>query len=214
MAASVHDVKWEVRQCIRPIGDSIQPVARKIVKQSAAEMINHSTKHRRYMCQREPIIDNCDIGEDTDISESAVIVDSEIGNHCKVWRFTNIYGTKIGNECMIGSFVEIQEDSQVGDRTRIQSHSFLCSLVSVKNDVFISHGVKFTNDLYPPSGDKESWQETNVNNGAVIGTNATILPVDIGESAMVGAGAVVVDDVPSGAIVVGNPAEIIGYRDD
>lgn len=115
---------------------------------------------------------------------------------------------------MIGSLVEIQEDVEVGERSRVQSHSFICSLATLENDVFVSHGAKFVNDLYPPSGDKSERQETLACQGASIGTNATILPVKIGENALVGAGAVVTEDVPDKAIVAGNPAEVIGYLGD
>ena len=114
---------------------------------------------------------------------------------------------------MIGSLVEIQSDVDIGDDCRIQSHSFICSRATIKDKVFIGHGVKFVNDLYPPSGNADEWQQTLVREGASIGTNATLLPVEIGQNALIGAGAVVVDDVPANAIVAGNPAEIIDYRE-
>lgn len=141
------------------------------------------------------------------------IEDSHIGDNCRVWWFANLYGCSIGDECLIGSFVEIQENVTIGDRSRIQSHTFVCSKVEIESDVFVSHGVKFINDLYPPSGDQDLWETTTVKQGASIGTNATLLPVEIGENALVGAGSVVVDDVPPNAIVAGNPAEIIDYRE-
>ena len=115
---------------------------------------------------------------------------------------------------MVGSFVEIQSDVEIGDRCRIQTHAFVCSRVTIENDVFVSHGAKFINDRAPPSGDADEWEDTVVRQGASIGTNATLLPVEIGENALVGAGAVVTEDVPENAIVAGNPAEIIGYRDE
>lgn len=157
------------------------------------------------------IIDNCNIGNNTTIEAFSVLQNCEVGDNCHIWRFTNLYGTEIGDDCMIGSLVEIQEDSHIGDRCRIQSHAFVCSLVTVEDDVFVSHGAKFINDLRPPSGDREEWEETTVREGAVIGTNATVLPVEIGENALVGAGAVVTQDVPENAIVAGNPAEIVDY---
>lgn len=155
-----------------------------------------------------------DIGAGTVIGEFNVIRDCVIGSDCRIWRFTNLYGATIGDGCMIGPFVEIQEDSHIGDGCRVQSHSFICSLVTVEGDAFISHGVKFVNDRFPPSGDPDSWESTTVSRGASIGTNATVLPVTIGEDALVGAGSVVVDDVPAGAVVAGNPAEVIEYRDE
>jgi acetyltransferase-like isoleucine patch superfamily enzyme len=157
------------------------------------------------------IVDGCVIGDNTEIEAFAVLQNCEVGDNCHIWRFTNLYGTKIGDDCMVGSLVEIQEDSRIGDGCRIQSHAFVCSLVTVEDGVFVSHGAKFVNDLRPPSGDREEWEETTVREGAVIGTNATVLPVEVGEKALVGAGAVVTQDVPENAIVAGNPAEIVGY---
>jgi acetyltransferase-like isoleucine patch superfamily enzyme len=84
----------------------------------------------------------------------------------------------------------------------------------MENDVFIGHGAKFINDRYPPSGDESKWEASLVKHDASIGTNATVLPVEIGEHAVIGAGAVVTNDIPPYAVVAGNPAEIIGYNDD
>jgi acetyltransferase-like isoleucine patch superfamily enzyme len=159
------------------------------------------------------VIDGCRIGDNTNIAEFAVLQDCEIGEDCQVWNFVNLYGCNIGDSCMIGTFVEIQEDVSIGDNCRIQSHAFLCSMVEVEDDVFISHGAKFINDRYPPGGNREEWESTVVREGASIGTNATLLPVEIGENATVGAGSVVTEDVPPNAVVAGNPAEVIGYND-
>ena len=158
-------------------------------------------------------IKNCAIGDGTKIGNFVSIKDSEIGSNCRIWRFVNMYGCKIGSECMIGSLVEIQKDVIIGRETRIQSHAFICSKVEIEENVFVSHGVKFVNDRYPPSGDSDAWESTRIRQGASLGTGAVIMPVEIGENAMIGAGAVVVDDVPPNAIVAGNPAEIIDYRD-
>ena len=160
------------------------------------------------------IIEETRLGEGTNIAEFTVINDSQIGRDCDIWRFCNIYGAEIGDDCMVGSLVEIQEDAKIGDGCRIQSHAFVCSLVTIEDDVFVSHGAKFVNDLRPPSGDRDEWEETTVREGASIGTNATVLPVEIGENALVGAGAVVTEDVPENAIVAGNPAEVVGYVDE
>jgi len=164
------------------------------------------------MNNKNKYVSGCDIGEDTNIAEFTVLDGCNIGSNCQIWRFTNLYGCRIGDRCMIGSLVEIQSDVDIGDDCRIQSHSFICSRVTIENNVFVSHGVKFVNDLYPPSGTADEWQKTVVREGASIGTNATLLPVEIGENALVGAGAVVIDDVPANAVVVGNPAEVIDYR--
>ena len=127
-------------------------------------------------------------------------------------ELVNLYGCKIGNNCFIGPFVEIQEDVKIGENCRIQSHSFICSKVIIGNDVFISHGAMFINDKYPVRKDSKDWEETIVEDGVVIGSNATILPCKIGRNALVGAGSVVTRNVPPNKIVAGNPAKIIGDR--
>ena len=159
------------------------------------------------------LLEGNSIGEDTDIAEFSAVKNCDIGDGCKIWRFVNLYGAEIGDDCMVGSFVEIQRDATVGRGSRIQTHAFICSLVEIGEDVFVSHGAKFINDRYPPSGDRDAWESVHVGDGVSIGTNATILPVEIGDNATIGAGAVVTDDVPSDAIVAGNPAEVVGYRD-
>ncbi|MBU0459621.1 MAG: N-acetyltransferase [Nanoarchaeota archaeon] len=149
------------------------------------------------------------ISEQATISNTAIVKDCQIGAGTKVWNFTNLYGCQIGENCMIGTYVEIQNDVKIGNNVRVQSHSFLCSLVTIEDNVFIGHGVMTINDLHPPSGDPEKWKSTLIKKGASIGSNATIFPVTIGENAIVGAGAVVTKDVPDNCTVVGNPARII-----
>ena len=127
-------------------------------------------------------------------------------------ELVNLYGCKIGDDCFIGPFVEIQKDVKIGKGTRVQSHSFICSRVTIGKNVFIGHGAVFVNDRYPVHKNPEDWQKTVVEDNAVIGNNATVLPCRIGRNALVGAGAVATKDVLDNKVVAGNPARIIGSR--
>ncbi len=149
--------------------------------------------------------------------------DVKLGRDVKIYAFVNLYGCEIGDESKIGTFVEIQKGVRIGKCVKISSHSFLCEGVTIEDEVFVGHGVMFTNDRYPRSttatGALQSEADwvcipTLVKKGASIGSNATILcGITIGEHAMVGAGSVVVRDVPAHAVVVGNPARVIRYLD-
>ena len=147
------------------------------------------------------------------ISKTAIVKESKIGKNTKIWEYANIYGCEIGSNCTIGSYVEIQDNVHIGDNVVISSHSFICSLVTVEKDVFIGHGVMTINDLSPPSfrrtGSKKYWKPTLIKRGAVIGSNVTLLPIVIGENALVAAGSVVTKDVSDNCVVAGNPAKII-----
>ncbi|MDO8607344.1 MAG: acyltransferase [Phaeospirillum sp.] len=136
----------------------------------------------------------------------------------------NLYGCVIGDNTKIGAFVEIQKGVVVGQSCKISSHSFLCEGVTVEDEVFIGHGVMFTNDLFPRATNPDGSQQTEadwhvvptmVGRRASIGSNATILAgVTIGAGAMIGAGAVVTRDVPDHAVAVGNPARVVGDARD
>lgn len=146
-----------------------------------------------------------------------LIKDCKIGKGTKIYGFTNLYGCEIGDNCMIGPFVEIQKEVKIGNNVRVQSHSFICTGVIIEDDVFIGHGVMFINDRSPSvkTAREGTWklERTLVKRGASIGNNATILPVTIGENALIGAGSVVTKDVPPNTIVVGNPAKILRKRE-
>lgn len=151
------------------------------------------------------------------------IADSvQLGQNVKVFHpsLVNLYGCTVGDDTRIGTFVEIQKNASIGARCKISSHSFICEGVVIEDQVFIGHGVMFTNDRFPratnpdgtPQGESD-WTvvPTIVRLGASIGSNATIIAgVTIGEGALVGAGAVVTKDVPAFGIAVGVPARIVG----
>lgn len=141
------------------------------------------------------------------------IRDTLFGKEVKVIEPVNIYGCSIGSNCFIGPFVEIQKDVNIGENTKIQSHSFICELVTIGNNCVISHGVMFINDLFsnggPANGDKNLWKNTKIGNNVSIGSNATILPVSICNNVVIGAGSVVTKDISEPGIYVGNPAKLL-----
>jgi len=154
------------------------------------------------------------------LRENCIILrDCKLGADVKIYSFVNAYGCEIGDETRVGAFVEIQKGVKIGRRCKISSHSFLCEGVTVEDNVFIGHGVMFTNDKFPRATNADGSLQTEadwsvvpitVKRGASIGSNATILAgVTIGENAMVGAGAVVTRDVPDNATVAGVPAKTV-----
>ncbi|OPY15891.1 MAG: Maltose O-acetyltransferase [Syntrophus sp. PtaB.Bin138] len=141
------------------------------------------------------------------------IRDVDFGRNVTVVQPVNLYGCRIGDDCFIGPFVEIQKDVTIGHRCKVQSHAFVCELVTIGNDCVISHGAMFINDLFkiggPARGNKALWKSTTVGSHVSIGTHATILPVRICDHVVIGAGSVVTKDITIPGIYAGNPARLI-----
>ena len=142
------------------------------------------------------------------------IINVNFGNNVTVVQPVNLYGCSIGDDVFVGPFVEIQKSVTIGARTRVQSHSFVCELVTIGEDCFVGHGVMFINDPFsnggPARGDASLWKPTTVGDRVSIGSNATILPVRICDDAVIGAGAVVTRDIEQPGIYVGVPARFLG----
>jgi acetyltransferase-like isoleucine patch superfamily enzyme len=142
----------------------------------------------------------------------AGIVDVTFGKNVTVVQPVNLYGCTIGDGSFVGPFVEIQKGATIGKRCRVQSHSFICELVTIGDECFISHGVMFINDSFVTGGpaiQPELWRPTKLGDHVSIGTNATILPVTICDHVVIGAGAVVTKDVTVPGFYVGNPARLL-----
>lgn len=149
----------------------------------------------------------------------SIAPDVVLGENVKIYKFVNLYGCAIGSNTKIGCFVEIQKNATIGKHCKISSHTFICEGVTIEDNVFVGHNVTFINDRYPRATNENGGLQTEadwtvqpirVKKGASIGSGAVILcNVTIGENAIVGAGSVVVRDVPPNTIVAGNPARVI-----
>ena len=147
-----------------------------------------------------------------------------LGRNTRIFNFVNAYGCSIDDNSKVGAFVEIQKGAYIGKNCKISSHTFICEGVHIEDNVFIGHGVMFTNDLFPKATNVDGSQQTEadwkvertlVKTGASVGSGATILSrVTIGENAVVGAGSMVTKDVPENAVVAGNPARVLRYLAD
>lgn len=152
-----------------------------------------------------PISDNVTLGTDVRIFQPTLV---------------NLYGCVIGDGTKIGAFVEVQKGVRIGARCKISSHTFICEGVDIEDEVFVGHGVMFTNDRYPRATNADGsiqteadWkvETTKIRKRASIGSNVTIVcGITIGEGALIGAGAVVTKDVPDFAVVAGVPARVVG----
>jgi len=155
--------------------------------------------YQKFMLMNEPVV------------KSAAVRNVSFGKNVVVYQPSNIYECSIGDDCFIGPFVEIQKGVTIGPKTKIQSHSFICELVTIGSHCFISHGVMFINDLFaegsPAGGNKDLWKQTRIGNYVSVGTNSTILPVSICDHVVIGAGSVVTKDIVKPGIYAGNPAK-------
>ena len=141
------------------------------------------------------------------------IVDNKFGENTKIVEPVNIYGADIGSNTFIGPFTEIQKGVRIGQNTKIQSHSFICELVEIGSDCFIGHGVMFINDTFsiggPARGNTDLWKCTRIGDNVSIGSNATILPVEVCDNVVIGAGSVVTKNIFKPGIYLGNPAKFV-----
>lgn len=136
-----------------------------------------------------------------------------LGEDVTIIEPSNLYGCSLDDNVFVGPFVEIQKNVSIGKNTKIQSHSFICELVTIGSNCFIGHGVMFVNDLFsegmPANGNKSLWKETKISNNVSIGSNSTILPISICKNVVIGAGSVVTKNIEKSGIYAGNPARLI-----
>lgn len=147
------------------------------------------------------------------LTSTVKIVAVSFGENVSVIQPVNLYGCRLDDNVFVGPFVEIQACCTIGRNTKVQSHSFICELVDIGEDCFVGHGVVFINDVFssggPANGDKSLWQTTRVGNRVSIGSNSTILPVDICDDVVIGAGSVVTKNISEPGVYAGNPAKLL-----
>ena len=141
------------------------------------------------------------------------IIDVKNGKNLKIVEPVNIYGVVFGDNCFVGPFTEIQKNVKIGNNTKIQSHSFICEMVNIGKNCFISHGTVFINDKFSDGkrayGNKKKWKKTIIGSNVLIGSNSTILPVKICSNVIIGAGSVVTRNITKSGKYIGNPARKI-----
>lgn len=139
--------------------------------------------------------------------------DLHCGEGVRIVEPANVYECTLGDHVFVGPFVEIQKGVVIGARTKVQSHAFICELVTIGTDCFVGHGVMFVNDLFqtggPARGRRELWRSTQIGDRVSIGSNATLLPVRICSDVVIGAGATVTRDITQPGIYAGNPARLL-----
>ena len=144
---------------------------------------------------------------------AAAIRDINVGNNVKIVEPANVYECTLGDDVFVGPFCEVQKGVVIGARTRVQSHSFVCELVTVGEDCFIGHGVMFVNDRFlgggPARGDVTKWESTTLGNRVSIGSNATIMPIAICDDVVIGAGSVVTKSITKPGVYAGNPTRFL-----
>ena len=143
----------------------------------------------------------------------AQVRDIICGARVKLVQPCNVYECTLGDDCFVGPFVEIQKGVVIGARSKVQSHAFICELVRIGDDCFVGHGVMFTNDVFanggPAHGQRDLWRSTRIGHRVSIGSNATLLPVNICDDVVIGAGSVVTRDITEPGIYAGNPARLL-----
>lgn len=143
----------------------------------------------------------------------ASVRDVQAGDGVTVVEPTNVYECTLGAGVFVGPFCEVQKGVVIGARTRVQSHSFICELVTIGRDCFVGHGVMFVNDRFasggPARGDTTKWESTMIGDRVSIGSNATIMPITICNDVVIGAGAVVTKSITEPGIYAGNPARLL-----